>query len=32
MSAVANHRGIDTVAARRRIGDAAIDAGRYPFG
>ena len=32
MGAVANHRGIDTVAARRRIGDAAIDAGRYPFG
>ena len=31
MGAVASHRGIDTVAARRRIGDAAIDAGRYPF-
>jgi alkylation response protein AidB-like acyl-CoA dehydrogenase len=31
MVAVANHRGIDTVAARRRIGDAAIEAGRYPF-
>jgi alkylation response protein AidB-like acyl-CoA dehydrogenase len=31
MSAVATHRGVDTVAARRRIGDAAIEAGRYPF-
>jgi alkylation response protein AidB-like acyl-CoA dehydrogenase len=28
---VAAHRGLDTVAARRRIGDAAIAAGRYPF-
>ena len=29
--AVASHRGIDTIAARRRIGDAAIVATRYPF-
>jgi alkylation response protein AidB-like acyl-CoA dehydrogenase len=28
---VASHRGIDTVAARRRIGDLAIAAARYPF-
>jgi alkylation response protein AidB-like acyl-CoA dehydrogenase len=28
---VVTHRGTDTVSARRRIGDAAIDAGRYPF-
>jgi alkylation response protein AidB-like acyl-CoA dehydrogenase len=28
---VARHPGVDTVAARRRIGDAAIAAGRYPF-
>jgi acyl-CoA dehydrogenase-like protein len=28
---VARHPGIDTVAARRRVGDAAIAAGRYPF-
>ena len=28
---IASHRGTDTVAARRRIGDAAIGAGRYPF-
>ncbi len=28
---VAAHRGADTVSARRRIGDAAIAAGRYPF-
>ena len=31
MTAVAGHRGVDTIAARRRIGDAAIEAGRYPF-
>ena len=31
MNAIASHRGVDTVAARRRIGDAAIAAGRYPF-
>ena len=30
-AAVREHRGIDSVAARRRIGDAAIQAGRYPF-
>jgi hypothetical protein len=28
---VASHRGIDTVSARRRIGDLAIAAARYPF-
>jgi len=28
---VARHPGVDTVAARRRIGEAAIVAGRYPF-
>jgi alkylation response protein AidB-like acyl-CoA dehydrogenase len=28
---VAGHRGIDTIAARRRIGDAAIRDGRYPW-
>jgi hypothetical protein len=28
---VASHPGTDTVAARRRIGDAAIAASRYPF-
>ena len=28
---IAAHRGIDTVAARRRIGDAAIANGRYPW-
>jgi alkylation response protein AidB-like acyl-CoA dehydrogenase len=28
---VAAHPGIDTVSARRRVGDAAIAAGRYPF-
>ena len=28
---VARHPGVDTVAARRRIGDAAVAAGRYPF-
>ena len=28
---VASHPGTDTVAARRRIGDAAIGAARYPF-
>jgi hypothetical protein len=28
---VAAHPGIDTVAARRRISDAAVEAGRYPF-
>jgi Acyl-CoA dehydrogenase, C-terminal domain len=28
---VLEHKGIDSVAARRRIGDAAIQAGRYPF-
>jgi hypothetical protein len=27
----AGHRGVDAIAARRRIGDAAITAGRYPF-
>jgi alkylation response protein AidB-like acyl-CoA dehydrogenase len=31
LSRVAAHPGTDTVAARRRIGDAAIGAGRYPF-
>jgi alkylation response protein AidB-like acyl-CoA dehydrogenase len=31
LAQVLAHRGIDTVAARRRIGDAAIAAGRYPF-
>ena len=30
-TAVLEHKGIDSVAARRRIGDAAIEAGRYPF-
>ncbi len=30
-TAVLEHKGIDAVAARRRIGDAAIQAGRYPF-
>jgi len=29
--AVAEHKGIDTVTARRRIGDAAIHGGKYPF-
>ena len=28
---VAAHPGIDTVTARRRIGDAAVETGRYPF-
>jgi hypothetical protein len=28
---VAAHPGIDTVSARRRVGDAAVNAGRYPF-
>jgi hypothetical protein len=28
---VAAHPGVDTVAARRRVGDAVIAAGRYPF-
>ena len=31
LSDVTRHPGIDTVAARRRIGDAAIAANRYPF-
>ncbi len=31
LSATGSHRGTDTVAARRRIGDAAIAAARYPF-
>jgi alkylation response protein AidB-like acyl-CoA dehydrogenase len=31
VSRVAAHSGIDTVSARRRIGDAAIELGRYPF-
>jgi hypothetical protein len=31
MTAIASHRAVDTVAARRGIGDAAIAAGRYPF-
>jgi alkylation response protein AidB-like acyl-CoA dehydrogenase len=30
-AAAAWHEGVDTVSARRRIGDAAIHAGRYPF-
>jgi hypothetical protein len=30
-AAIANHPGMDTVAARRRIGDAAVQAARYPF-
>jgi alkylation response protein AidB-like acyl-CoA dehydrogenase len=30
-AAVLEHKGIDSIAARRRIGDAAIQAGRYPF-
>jgi alkylation response protein AidB-like acyl-CoA dehydrogenase len=29
--AVVGHPGVDTVAGRRRIADAAIEAGRYPF-
>ena len=32
VAAVREHAGIDTVAARRRIGDAAIANSRYPFG
>jgi alkylation response protein AidB-like acyl-CoA dehydrogenase len=31
ISAVAGHPGVDTVAARRRIADAVIRAGRHPF-
>jgi hypothetical protein len=31
LAAVGSYRGIDTVAARRRVGDAVISAGRYPF-
>jgi alkylation response protein AidB-like acyl-CoA dehydrogenase len=31
LARVAAHPGIDTVAARRRIADAAIESGRYPF-
>jgi hypothetical protein len=31
LDAVASHRGCDTISARRRIGDAVIAAGRYPF-
>jgi butyryl-CoA dehydrogenase len=31
LAPIATHAGTDTVAARRRIGDAAISAGRYPF-
>jgi alkylation response protein AidB-like acyl-CoA dehydrogenase len=31
LARVASHPGTDTVAARRRIGDAAIAASRYPF-
>jgi alkylation response protein AidB-like acyl-CoA dehydrogenase len=31
MSRVAAHPGVDTVGARRRIGAAAVDLGRYPF-
>jgi alkylation response protein AidB-like acyl-CoA dehydrogenase len=31
VAAVAGHGGIDTVAARRRIGDAAIAGGHYPW-
>jgi alkylation response protein AidB-like acyl-CoA dehydrogenase len=29
--ALATHTGTDTIAARRRISDAVLDAGRYPF-
>ncbi len=29
--ALANHNEIDTIAARRRISDAVLEAGRYPF-
>ena len=28
---IAEYKGIDTVSARRRIGDAAIQARRYPY-
>ncbi|MBA3271010.1 MAG: acyl-CoA dehydrogenase family protein [Acidobacteria bacterium] len=31
LEGVTSHRGYDTVSARRRIGDAVIAAGRYPF-
>jgi hypothetical protein len=31
LGTIAEHRGTDTIAARRRIGNAAIEAGRYPF-
>ena len=31
LGTIAAHRGSDTIAARRRIGNAAIEAGRYPF-
>jgi alkylation response protein AidB-like acyl-CoA dehydrogenase len=31
LAEVVTHRGTDTVSARRRIGDAAIAGGRYPF-
>lgn len=31
LARVRDHAGTDTVAARRRIGDAAVSAGRYPF-
>jgi alkylation response protein AidB-like acyl-CoA dehydrogenase len=30
-AAIRDHDGVDTVSIRRRIGDAAIEAGRYPF-
>ena len=31
LASLANYPGVDTVAARRRIGDAVIQAGRYVF-
>ena len=31
LATIAAHRGSDTIGARRRIGNAAIEAGRYPF-
>jgi hypothetical protein len=31
ISAVAGHPGVDAIAARRRIADAVIRAGRHPF-
>jgi alkylation response protein AidB-like acyl-CoA dehydrogenase len=31
LASISSYQGIDTVAARRRVGNAAIEAGRYPF-